>query len=141
MPTHPSAAPPTASSERTSPHSAATAAGAAGDTAPGAPAPSGDTAGAGQAALGDPAGDVVRWAAFSCLLVPVVLIVYGASAGGATAAALGLAAVTAACRMLLRHSERNAVRAAAARGPQAAERPGRGGRTGGRHGAGGTPVE
>ncbi|MFD5065904.1 hypothetical protein ACFWNO_47525, partial [Streptomyces sp. NPDC058394] len=26
-----------------------------------------------------PAGDVVRWAAFSCLLVPVVLVVYGTS--------------------------------------------------------------
>ncbi|MEU5975053.1 hypothetical protein [Streptomyces sp. NPDC047315] len=59
----------------------------------------------------DPAGEVVRWAAFSCLLVPVVLVVYGASVGGATAVALGLAAVTAACRMLLRHSERNAARA------------------------------
>ncbi|MEU9605314.1 hypothetical protein [Streptomyces sp. NPDC048057] len=61
----------------------------------------------------DAAGEVVRWAAFSCLLVPVVLVVYGASIGGATAVALGLAAVTAACRMLLRHSERNAARARA----------------------------
>ncbi|MFF4494104.1 hypothetical protein [Streptomyces sp. NPDC001546] len=55
----------------------------------------------------DPAGDVVRWAAFSCLLVPVVLVVYGTSYGGAAVATLGLAAVTAACRVLLRHSERN----------------------------------
>ncbi|WP_430625641.1 hypothetical protein [Streptomyces sp. NBC_01264] len=54
----------------------------------------------------DPAGDVVRWAAFSCLLVPVVLVVYGTSFGGAAVATLGLAAVTAACRVLLRHSER-----------------------------------
>ncbi len=54
----------------------------------------------------DPAGDVVRWAAFSCLLVPVVLVVYGTSFGGAAVATLGLAAVTAACRALLRHSER-----------------------------------
>ncbi|MFG2618162.1 hypothetical protein ACGFXC_11085 [Streptomyces sp. NPDC048507] len=54
----------------------------------------------------DPAGDVVRWAAFSCLLVPVVLVVYGTSYGGAAVATLGLAAVTAACRVLLRHSER-----------------------------------
>ncbi|GAA2628044.1 MULTISPECIES: hypothetical protein [Streptomyces] len=55
----------------------------------------------------DPAGDVVRWAAFSCLLVPVVLVVYGTSYGGAAVATLGLLAVTAACRVLLRHSERN----------------------------------
>ncbi|MFD3697099.1 hypothetical protein ACFWUZ_13245 [Streptomyces sp. NPDC058646] len=54
----------------------------------------------------DPAGDVVRWAAFSCLLVPVVLVVYGTSFGGAAVATLGLFAVTAACRILLRHSER-----------------------------------
>ncbi|MEV6571086.1 hypothetical protein [Streptomyces sp. NPDC051577] len=54
----------------------------------------------------DPAGDVVRWAAFSCLLVPVVLVVYGTSFGGAAVATLGLAAVTAACRVLLRHSEK-----------------------------------
>ncbi|MFD7914578.1 hypothetical protein ACFV30_28310 [Streptomyces sp. NPDC059752] len=61
----------------------------------------------------DPAGDVVRWAAFSCLLVPVVLVVYGTSFGGAVVATLGLLAVTAACRVLLRHSEKN--RRAAAR--------------------------
>ncbi|MFD7556751.1 hypothetical protein ACFV9E_19725 [Streptomyces sp. NPDC059835] len=54
----------------------------------------------------DPAGDVVRWAAFSCLLVPVVLVVYGTSFGGAAVATLGLLAVTTACRVLLRHSER-----------------------------------
>ncbi|WP_323186017.1 MULTISPECIES: hypothetical protein [unclassified Streptomyces] len=54
----------------------------------------------------DPAGDVVRWAAFSCLLVPVVLVVYGTSFGGAAVATLGLLAVTAACRVLLRYSER-----------------------------------
>ncbi|MFE5808815.1 hypothetical protein [Streptomyces sp. NPDC056491] len=58
----------------------------------------------------DPAGDVVRWAAFSCLLVPVVLVVYGTSFGGAAVATLGLLAVTAACRVLLRHSERTAAR-------------------------------
>ncbi|MEU5164284.1 hypothetical protein AB0G74_32350 [Streptomyces sp. NPDC020875] len=44
------------------------------------------------------------------MLVPVVLVGYGASVGGAAAAALGLAAVTAACRVLLRRSERNASR-------------------------------
>ncbi|MFE2170451.1 hypothetical protein ACFXB3_36125 [Streptomyces sp. NPDC059447] len=60
-------------------------------------------------------GDVVRWAAFSCLLVPVVLVVYGTSFGGAAVATLGLLAVTTACRVLLRHSERSepAERAAA----------------------------
>ncbi|MEV7522164.1 hypothetical protein [Streptomyces sp. NPDC091371] len=63
----------------------------------------------------DPAGDVVRWAAFSCLLVPVVLVVYGTSVGGAAVATLGLLAVTAACRVMLRYSERTerAERAAA----------------------------
>ncbi|MFD8819126.1 hypothetical protein ACFV23_48515 [Streptomyces sp. NPDC059627] len=54
----------------------------------------------------DTAGDVVRWAVFSCVLVPVVLLWYGTSPGGAVGTALGLAAVTAACRFLLRRSER-----------------------------------
>ncbi|MFI1656215.1 hypothetical protein ACH4ZU_15090 [Streptomyces sp. NPDC020472] len=52
------------------------------------------------------AGDVVRWAAFCCALVPVVLVVYGTSLGGAAGTALGLVSVTAACRLLLRRSER-----------------------------------
>lgn len=64
----------------------------------------------------DSAGDVIRWAAFSCVLVPVVLLWYGASLAGAAGAALGLAAVTAACRVLLRRSERCAERCAAQRG-------------------------
>ncbi|MFK4595950.1 hypothetical protein [Streptomyces pristinaespiralis] len=89
------------------------------------------------------AGDVIRWGAFSCLLVPVVLVVYGTSAGGAAAAALGLAAVTAACRVLLRRSERTAARC---RAPEAA--PPAGGRhsgtvpvarRGARHGSRGAP--
>ncbi|MEU7069554.1 hypothetical protein AB0B30_10725 [Streptomyces narbonensis] len=54
----------------------------------------------------DPADDVVRWAAFCCVLVPVVLVVYGTSLGGAAGTALGLVTVTAACRVLLRRSER-----------------------------------
>ncbi|MEV6328408.1 hypothetical protein [Streptomyces sp. NPDC051909] len=54
----------------------------------------------------DAGGDVVRWAVFCCVLVPVVLLVYGTSLGGAAGTALGLAAVTAACRVLLRRSER-----------------------------------
>ncbi|POX56104.1 hypothetical protein C3489_06635 [Streptomyces sp. Ru71] len=60
----------------------------------------------------DTSTDVVRWAAFSCVLVPVVLLWYGASLGGATGTALGLAAVTAVCRLLLRRSERYAARPA-----------------------------
>ncbi|MCX4974283.1 hypothetical protein [Streptomyces sp. NBC_00620] len=56
----------------------------------------------------DTASDVVRWAAFSCVLVPVVLVWYGTSLAGAAGTALGLAAVTAACRVLLRQSERGA---------------------------------
>ncbi|MFF9980896.1 hypothetical protein [Streptomyces erythrochromogenes] len=52
----------------------------------------------------------MRWAAFSCLLVPVVLVVYGTSFGGAAVATFGLFVVTAACLVLLRHSERTAAR-------------------------------
>jgi hypothetical protein len=58
----------------------------------------------------DTVSDVIRWAAFSCVLVPVVLVWYGTSLAGAAGAALGLAAVTAVCRILLRHSERCAAR-------------------------------
>ncbi|WP_330457996.1 hypothetical protein OIB37_14465 [Streptomyces sp. NBC_00820] len=54
----------------------------------------------------DTTSDVIRWAAFSCVLVPVVLLWYGTSLAGAAGTALGLAAVTAACRVLLRRSER-----------------------------------
>ncbi|WP_374103654.1 hypothetical protein [Streptomyces sp. ISL-86] len=79
---------------------------------------------------------MVRWAAFSCLLVPVVLVVYGTSFGGAAVATLGLAAVTAACRVLLRHSEK-AERAAAR--VLAEDRPQASGPSGhrGRHSRGG----
>jgi hypothetical protein len=58
----------------------------------------------------DTATDVVRWAVFSCVLVPVVLLWYGTSLAGAAGTALGLAAVTAACRVLLRRSEQGAAR-------------------------------
>ncbi|QIJ62829.1 hypothetical protein [Streptomyces sp. JB150] len=58
----------------------------------------------------DSVTDVVRWAVFSCALVPVVLLWYGTSLAGAAGTALGLAAVTAACRLLLRHAERRAAR-------------------------------
>ncbi|MFB6670930.1 hypothetical protein ACFVDQ_15600 [Streptomyces sp. NPDC057684] len=63
----------------------------------------------------DTVSDVVRWAAFSCVLVPVVLVGYGISLAGAAGAALGLAAVTGACRVLLRQSERCAARPAPVR--------------------------
>ncbi|MER7620282.1 hypothetical protein [Streptomyces sp. NPDC126503] len=76
----------------------------------------------GSAAAG-PADELVRWAVFCCVLVPVVLVVYGTSLGGAAGAALGLVSVTAVCRLLLRRSER---------GPRA----GRGARDGVAEGAG-----
>ncbi|MCM2413972.1 MULTISPECIES: hypothetical protein [unclassified Streptomyces] len=56
------------------------------------------------------ATDVVRWSLFGCLLVPVVLLAHGDSAGGAAVVALGLAVVTVTCRMLLRRSLRSAAR-------------------------------
>ncbi|MBQ0911960.1 hypothetical protein [Streptomyces sp. RM99] len=56
--------------------------------------------------------DLVRWAAFSVVLAPVVLLYYGTSFAGTAGTALGLAAVTCACRLLMRRSERVAGRAA-----------------------------
>ncbi|CAM5256431.1 MULTISPECIES: hypothetical protein [Streptomyces] len=108
----------------------------------------------------DSAAEVVRWAAFSCVLVPVVLLWYGTSPAGAAGTALGLASVTAVCRLLLRQSERGAARllaeehaphrgrhqrtgSGAHRGERSGGRPGGrpGGRTGGRSdGPGNTPV-
>ncbi|WEO97253.1 hypothetical protein A6P39_026370 [Streptomyces sp. FXJ1.172] len=79
----------------------------------------------------DSASEVIRWAAFSCVLVPVVLVWYGTSLAGAAGAALGLAAVTAACRILLRESERGAARRARRSGTQ----------SGGRHTRRRTPVD
>ena len=99
----------------------------------------------------DTVRDVVRWAAFSCVLVPVVLVGYGTSLAGAAGTALGLAAVTGACRVLLRRSERGAALLRteerephpvplepypARRGRAAA-----GVRRGGRHAGGNTPVD
>ncbi|MFG2608381.1 hypothetical protein ACGFT2_33260 [Streptomyces sp. NPDC048514] len=75
----------------------------------------------------DTVSDVIRWAAFSCVLVPVVLLWYGTSLAGAAGTALGLAAVTAVCRVLLRRSERGAADCATQRG--------------GRHTRGQTPVD
>ena len=89
----------------------------------------------------DSSTDVVRWAAFSCVLVPVVLVWYGTSLAGATGTALGLAAVTAVCRILLRQSERVAARLhAEERAPHRGRRhrSGTGARRGGRHTGGNT---
>ncbi|MFD5326711.1 hypothetical protein [Streptomyces sp. NPDC127092] len=72
----------------------------------GGPGGSGEHGTPGGGTAPDAASDVVRWAVFCCALVPVVLVVYGTSLGGAAGTALGLAAVTAACRVLLRRSER-----------------------------------
>lgn len=93
---------------------------AGGGTVGGGPASGGRAAGGGtgagaDAAAADQAGDVVRWAVFCCVLVPVVLLVYGTSLGGAAGTALGLVSVTAACRVLLRRSERG-MRSEGARG-------------------------
>ncbi|MFJ8943213.1 hypothetical protein ACIRG4_08010 [Streptomyces sp. NPDC102395] len=111
--------------------------------------------------------DLIRWAAFSCVLVPVVLVWFGASLAGALGTALGLAAVTAVCRLLLRRSERCAARQRAqehaarlSQGPResheslrqqrahapygsrrgARHRTGGGARRGGRHSGGSAPV-
>ncbi|MER5299848.1 hypothetical protein ABT039_10370 [Streptomyces lasiicapitis] len=87
---------------------------------------------------------MVRWAAFSCVLVPVVLVGYGTSLAGAGGTALGLAAVTGVCRLLLRQSERGAARARAQRsagGRGRGRRQAPGAHRGGRHTAPGTPVD
>jgi hypothetical protein len=86
---------------------------------------------------------VVRWAAFSCFLVPVVLLWYGTSLAGAAGTALGLAAVTAVCRILLRQSERGAARLLTEeRAPHRGRhhRTGTGAHRGGRHTGGNSPV-
>ncbi|MFD6250090.1 hypothetical protein [Streptomyces roseolus] len=86
--------------------------GPAAPLAPEAGGPAGSAAGgraepgASGGGLADPAGDVVRWAVFCCALVPLVLLAFGTSLGGAGGTALGLASVTAACRLLLRRAER-----------------------------------
>lgn len=79
----------------------------------------------------DTVTDVIRWAAFSCVIVPVVLLWYGASLAGTAGTALGLAAVTAVCRFLLRRSERNRGRS---------RKAGTDSHRGGRHTGGNTPV-
>ncbi|MFI2072776.1 hypothetical protein [Streptomyces triculaminicus] len=76
----------------------------------------------------DPVSDVVRWAAFSCVLVPVVLLMCGQSFGGAAGTAAGLVALTSACHALLRQSARTAARVSS---EQPIPHRGRRGRTGG----------
>ncbi|MGV9554906.1 hypothetical protein [Streptomyces sp. NPDC003401] len=91
--------------------------------------------------------ELIRWAAFSCVLVPVVLLWYGTSLAGTAGTAVGLTAVTAACRLLLRRSERYAARLPdGGRPPRAPYREGRrrtgtGSRRGGRHSGGSSPVD
>ncbi|WP_079124070.1 hypothetical protein [Streptomyces sp. NBRC 110611] len=92
----------------------------------------------------DPVSDVVRWAAFSCALVPVVLIVSGTSWAGAAGTAVGLAAVTCACRVLLRRSEQTGARYRARGRRRRRDRRGHSGlraRGGGRRSEGRTPVD
>ncbi|WP_328771387.1 hypothetical protein [Streptomyces sp. NBC_00286] len=98
--------------------------------------------------VGDSVSDVVRWAAFSCVLVPVVLVGYGTSLAGAAGTALGLAAVTAVCRALLRRSERYATGAATGHpagkrtaGRRRRIRGGTGAHRGGRRASESTPVD
>ncbi|WP_309147804.1 hypothetical protein [Streptomyces sp. NTH33] len=89
-------------------------------------------------------GEVIRWSAFGCAVVPVVLLWYGTSLAGATGTALGLAAVTGVCRVLLRRSERGAARL---RGEEHVPHRGRHHRTGtgahrgGRRPGAATPVD
>ncbi|UQT58416.1 hypothetical protein M4V62_26930 [Streptomyces durmitorensis] len=92
----------------------------------------------------DSASDVVRWAAFSCVLVPVVLVGYGTSLAGAAGSALGLVAVTGVCRLLLRQSERGAARLVEERSREPRGRHGRtgaGAHRGGRHAGGSAPED
>ncbi|MYR43165.1 hypothetical protein GTW67_14335 [Streptomyces sp. SID5910] len=81
---------------------------------------------------------MVRWAVFSCALVPVVLLWYGTSLAGAAGTAVGLAALTGACRLLLRRSERGA--APQHEGAGVHRRSGRGGHRGAHRTGENTPV-
>lgn len=76
---------------------------------------------------GEAAGEVIRWGAFSCALVPVVLLACGSPFEAAAGSALGLAAVTAVCWTVLRRYERTAARLA---GTVVSPHRGRHGRTG-----------
>ncbi|MFD9421491.1 MULTISPECIES: hypothetical protein [unclassified Streptomyces] len=84
------------------------------------PTPSGPSSEPSPETAPDGAGIAARWVVFGGLLVPAVLVVYGSSVGNATVSALGLASVTAVCRLLLCRSER-----ATARRAEGAHRSGR----------------
>ncbi|MDX3310805.1 hypothetical protein ACWGH3_23965 [Streptomyces sp. NPDC054884] len=94
----------------------------------------------------DRTADLIRWAAFTCVLVPVILLWYGTSLAGTTGTAVGLAAVTAVCRLLLRRSERYPARSLAEEQARQAhhrgcrQRAGSGSHRGGRHSGGNSPV-
>ncbi|MET7764948.1 hypothetical protein ABZS71_24115 [Streptomyces sp. NPDC005393] len=101
---------------------------------PSAPSPAQAPA---EAPTSDAVNEVIRWAAFSCAVVPIVLLMCGLPLSGAVGAAAGLAAVTAASHALLRHSERAAVRLGAGGVSPHRGRHGRtgiGAHRGGRHG-------
>ncbi|MEU6368210.1 hypothetical protein ABZ876_21300 [Streptomyces sp. NPDC046931] len=92
----------------------------------------------------DTATVVIRWACFTCVLVPVVLVWSGTSVAGAISATLGLTAITWACRALLRQCERGAARPADVDRAPGLARPGTAGagaRRGGRSGGANTPVD
>jgi protein-S-isoprenylcysteine O-methyltransferase Ste14 len=50
------------------------------------------------------ATELLGWCAFSCAVVPVVLLLSGVSPGGALIVAAGLVLLTTVCRVLLRAS-------------------------------------
>ncbi|MEU6093382.1 hypothetical protein [Streptomyces sp. NPDC047079] len=92
----------------------------------------------------DTATVVIRWACFTCALVPLVLVWSGTSVAGAISATLGLSAVTWACRALLRQAERGAARSANRNRPVCPARSGEAGtgaHGGGRIGGANTPVD
>ncbi|MFD4833439.1 hypothetical protein ACFWPV_26825 [Streptomyces uncialis] len=64
-----------------------------------------------------PAAAGVRWAVFTTLAVPIALLTGTAALAGATGAALGLMAVAAGCRILLRRTTRRPAGAGPARRP------------------------
>ncbi|NYE40982.1 hypothetical protein [Streptomyces fulvorobeus] len=74
----------------------------------------------------------VHWGPFCCLLVPAALAGYGTWFGSPGSWALGLAAVTAACRLLLRRREHASTGSAVPAPPHSCARESEGARRGGR---------
>ncbi|MEU6814879.1 hypothetical protein [Streptomyces sp. NPDC046860] len=58
----------------------------------------------------DTARELIRWAALGCVLVPLVLLWCGTAPVVAVGTGVGLAAGAGVCRMLFRHSLRQAAR-------------------------------